>query len=80
MPTLWFCLDAFADVIYLLDILVQFRTGFLKDGLLVSKQKQLAQHYIKSKYFYIDVASLIPLDFLYFAFGKFLTAFKHIKL
>ncbi|XP_033627339.1 cyclic nucleotide-gated cation channel alpha-3-like [Asterias rubens] len=62
----WFILDYVFDFIYLLDILVQFRTGFLDQGILVHDGKQLAKHYAKSWSFAVDLLALTPLDFLYF--------------
>ncbi len=33
---LWFTADGFSDVVFLLDVVVQFRTGYLEQGLMVS--------------------------------------------
>eukprot|EP00731_Ephydatia_muelleri_P030905 Em0022g419a len=62
---LWMTLDYVADAIYLIDILVQFRTSYLENGLLVTASKQMAYHYMKGVAFKLDVISLIPSDFLY---------------
>ena len=59
---IWFTLDAIADTIYLLDILVQLRTGYLERGLIVYNSSKLAKHYASSSGFYIDMVALIPLD------------------
>ncbi|XP_059479213.1 uncharacterized protein LOC132198922 isoform X4 [Neocloeon triangulifer] len=67
-PT-WFMLDALTDVIFLLDIAVQFRTGYLEQGLVVYNSKKLASHYIHSRAFLLDVSSLTPLDLLQFNLG-----------
>lgn len=36
MPNFWFGCDCFTDMIFILDILVQLRTGYLEQGLVVS--------------------------------------------
>ncbi|XP_038059876.1 cyclic nucleotide-gated cation channel alpha-3-like [Patiria miniata] len=61
----WFVLDYFFDFIYLLDICVQFRTGYLEHGILVKDGKFLAKHYMRSWSFALDLLALTPLDFLY---------------
>ncbi|XP_066143480.1 cyclic nucleotide-gated channel rod photoreceptor subunit alpha isoform X2 [Euwallacea fornicatus] len=65
----WFCLDYFADFLYLMDILVHFRTGYLEDGVLQTDAVKLRQHYMNSTTFYIDCLCLLPLDFLYLSIG-----------
>uniref|UniRef100_H2Z7H8 Cyclic nucleotide-binding domain-containing protein n=1 Tax=Ciona savignyi TaxID=51511 RepID=H2Z7H8_CIOSA len=67
----WIVMDYSCDLIYLLDILVSTRTGYLDSGLLVFDSKQLARHYFWSKYFLIDVICLLPLDLVYFTIGTF---------
>ncbi|XP_029650925.1 cyclic nucleotide-gated olfactory channel-like [Octopus sinensis] len=66
---LWTSLDVICDVIYLTDIVVQFRTGYLEQGLLVYDSKKLSKNYYSSSDFRMDVACLAPLDFLQFAIG-----------
>ena len=67
--SLWLTTDAVSDLIYLLDILVQFRTGFLEHGLIVFDSKTLTKHYIYSKEFAFDLISLLPLDFIQLQIG-----------
>lgn len=67
--TLWFVLDYIADVIYLLDILINLRMSFLENGIYIDNLSRLALTYIKSYQFGLDVLSLLPLDFLYLVFG-----------
>ncbi|GAB1608199.1 hypothetical protein Ahia01_001104100 [Argonauta hians] len=66
---LWTSLDIICDTIYLTDILVQFRTGYLEQGLLVYDSKKLSKNYYSSSDFRMDIACLVPLDFLQFAIG-----------
>lgn len=40
-------------------------TGFLKDGLVVLKSKDIAIHYVKTLSFKWDLIAILPLDFLY---------------
>lgn len=65
----WFKCDIFVDFIYLMDIAVQIRTGYLEQGLMVYDSRKLAGHYIKSKPFLFDLGSLLPLDLLQINFG-----------
>ncbi len=68
-PYMWLATDAFCDLLYLIDIIVQLRTGYLERGLVVYESKKLATNYICSRFFAIDLCSLIPLDFLQFIIG-----------
>ena len=65
----WILADAFCDLIFLLDIAVQFRTGYLEQGLMVYKTKKLAKHYMNSRPFCLDLVSLTPTDLAQFYFG-----------
>jgi len=40
--TIWFAADVVCDVIYVVDIMVQFRTGYLERGLVVYDSTKLA--------------------------------------
>ena len=60
----WITTDIIADAIYLADIGVQMRTGYIRKGLLVSETKLLFNHYIRTVNFATDVTSLLPLDLL----------------
>lgn len=86
---LWLTLDYFCDLIYLSDIFVQLRTGYLEQGILVVDDRKLAMKYLKSRYFILDAVSLTPLDFLYFAtpdrihvlfrFPRFLKGYRYTQ-
>ncbi|XP_063315218.1 cyclic nucleotide-gated cation channel alpha-3 [Pelobates fuscus] len=67
--TLWLVLDYSADLIYVLDTMVRFRTGFLEQGLLVKDAKKLKEHYSKTLQFKLDVLSLLPTDLAYLKVG-----------
>ncbi|CAH8527259.1 unnamed protein product [Schistosoma turkestanicum] len=66
---LWFILDAFADITYIIDIFVQCNTSYLKCGLKVRDHQKLAKRYMKSYKFLLDLFSLLPLDLLQFKVG-----------
>ncbi|XP_043928105.1 cyclic nucleotide-gated cation channel alpha-3 [Protopterus annectens] len=66
---LWLCLDCAADVIYVLDTVVRFRTGFLEQGLLVKDAEKLKHNYTKTLQFKLDALSLIPTDLMYIKLG-----------
>ncbi|KAG8222101.1 hypothetical protein J437_LFUL000864, partial [Ladona fulva] len=62
LPIFWRCGDAFGDTVFLLDVVVQFRTGYLEQGLMVYDSKKLATHYVTSRAFLLDLFALAPLD------------------
>ncbi|KAJ3655106.1 hypothetical protein Zmor_014247 [Zophobas morio] len=78
----WFCLDYFADFLYLVDIMFHFRTGYLEDGVLQTDSTKLRHHYMNSTTFYIDCLCLLPLDFLYLSvgFNSILRSFRLVKI
>lgn len=78
---IWFAFDYTADIIYIIDMIVQCRTGniskilhftlslsgYLEQGLVVHETRKMLIHYIKTKYrfFFLDIVSILPLDLLY---------------
>ncbi|PAA93781.1 hypothetical protein BOX15_Mlig024695g1, partial [Macrostomum lignano] len=75
-------LDYTMDLIYLLDIAVSFRTGYLEDGVLQTDQVKMRLHYMDSTRFYIDCLCMLPLDLLYlsFDFQSIVRAFRLCKV
>ncbi|XP_056279487.1 cyclic nucleotide-gated cation channel alpha-4 [Pseudoliparis swirei] len=65
----WLTLDYLADLMYLADMLITVHTGYLDQGMLVRDVAQLRKRYLHSNNFFRDLASLLPTDFLYIAFG-----------
>lgn len=65
----WLLCDLTSDIVFILDIGVQLRTGYLEQGLMVYNYKKLAGHYLKSRAFLLDLAALTPLDILQVRFG-----------
>lgn len=79
---IWFTLDYTADLLYALDIVFHFRTGFLDDGVLMTDSTKLRIHYMNSTVFYVDCLCLLPLDFLYLSIGfnSMLRCFRLVKI
>ncbi|XP_066592841.1 uncharacterized protein Cngl isoform X2 [Prorops nasuta] len=69
-PEIWLACDTFTDLVFFLDVGVQFRTGYLEQGLMVYNSKKLAGHYLKSKSFILDLLALLPLDLLQVNLGS----------
>ncbi|NXD29268.1 CNG3 protein, partial [Spelaeornis formosus] len=65
----WFIIDYVSDAIYVADMFVRTRTGYLEQGLLVKEEHKLQEKYKKSFQFKLDVLSVIPTDLLYFKLG-----------
>lgn len=55
--------DAVADVLFMLDIVVSFRTAYIEDGALVSDQRAVARMYVRS-WFFLDVLASLPLGWI----------------
>uniref|UniRef100_A0A665V464 Cyclic nucleotide gated channel subunit alpha 1a n=1 Tax=Echeneis naucrates TaxID=173247 RepID=A0A665V464_ECHNA len=65
----WMILDYTSDVIYLADMLVRTRTGYLEQGLVVKDEKLLRDRYVSTFQFRLDVLSMLPTDVFYFVLG-----------
>ncbi|KAF6770503.1 hypothetical protein AHF37_10345 [Paragonimus kellicotti] len=65
----WITMDLCADTIYLVDIIVQMGTTYLEHGLHVLDRRKLAMRYIHTKYFVLDLVTLVPLDLIQFQVG-----------
>ncbi|XP_036890052.1 cGMP-gated cation channel alpha-1 [Sturnira hondurensis] len=65
----WLIFDYVSDVVYLLDMFVRTRTGYLEQGLLVKEKLKLIDKYKSSLQFKLDVLSVVPTDLLYFKLG-----------
>ena len=64
---LWILLDQLCTLIFALDLVVQFRTSYLKDGIMEADTDELYENYISSTLFRLDVVSVIPFDLLFMA-------------
>ena len=65
----WLITDGIADLVYVIDIGVQMRTGYLEMGMLVRETQKLVLNYVKSVMFIYDLLALLPLDLLQFRIG-----------
>ncbi|NXC83892.1 CNG3 protein, partial [Cercotrichas coryphoeus] len=65
----WFIIDYVSDAIYVADMFVRTRTGYLEQGLLVKEEHKLREKYKKSFQFKLDFLSILPTDLLYFKLG-----------
>ncbi|CAH1132690.1 unnamed protein product [Ceutorhynchus assimilis] len=69
LSTFWLTCDSLSDLVFLFDLAVQFRTGYLEQGLMVYDSKKLACHYLRSRAFLLDLTALCPVDLLQLRFG-----------
>lgn len=67
--SLWFTLDYFSDFLYLLDMVISAKTGYLEEGLLVRDFSKLRKNYVKSTNFKTDLLSIVPTDIFYILTG-----------
>ncbi|VDD74051.1 unnamed protein product [Mesocestoides corti] len=64
-PAGWMFLDYCIDAIYLADMWVGCRTGYLEEGLVVTDVVKLRNAYIKKTDCLLDVFAILPTDLLY---------------
>lgn len=58
----WYYFDFFLDIFFMLDIVVNFRTAFIKNGnTLVVDWKEIAIHYLRG-WLFIDVVASVPFE------------------
>ena len=74
--------DYLADFLYICDIIFNFRTGFLEEGVLQTDPLRLRHHYMNTTKFYADCLCLLPLDILYLSIGynSILRCFRIVKI
>uniref|UniRef100_A0A0R3RVK4 Cyclic nucleotide-binding domain-containing protein n=1 Tax=Elaeophora elaphi TaxID=1147741 RepID=A0A0R3RVK4_9BILA len=61
---LWLVIDFVMDIIYVVDMFVRSRTGFLEQGLLVRDISRITKLYLKSLQFKLDIISVLPFDLI----------------
>lgn len=47
--------DRILIIVMLLDILISFNTVIIKKGIILDKRQEIASHYVRSTYFWIDL-------------------------
>ncbi|XP_037823475.1 uncharacterized protein LOC119611809 isoform X3 [Lucilia sericata] len=70
VPTFWFICDTLTDIVFIFDIFVQLRTGYLEQGLMVYDDKKLMSHYVHSRDCFLDIIALVPFDLLQLKMGS----------
>ena len=60
--------DLMVDLMFIADILINFRTTYVENGEVISDQQKIAVNYIKG-WFVIDAFAAIPFDLLLFGSG-----------
>ncbi|XP_075334611.1 cyclic nucleotide-gated channel alpha-4 [Odontesthes bonariensis] len=65
----WLTLDYLSDLMYAVDMIITLHSGSMDQGILITDLTRLRKRYLGSKHFLWDLASLLPTDFLYFAFS-----------
>ncbi|UJR37960.1 hypothetical protein I4U23_030644 [Adineta vaga] len=79
---IWFIFDYSCDFLYLMDIMFNFRTAYLEEGVLQTDPIKLRHYYMNTTRFYIDCLCLMPLDFLYLSIGfkSIVRCFRLVKI
>nr|XP_040572916.1 potassium/sodium hyperpolarization-activated cyclic nucleotide-gated channel 3-like isoform X1 [Lepeophtheirus salmonis] len=72
LSTRWIAFNCLSDTIFLIDIVVNFRTGIMQQDnseQVIIDPKEIAKHYIKT-WFFLDLLSSIPLDYIFLIFNS----------
>ncbi|XP_071548495.1 potassium/sodium hyperpolarization-activated cyclic nucleotide-gated channel 3 isoform X19 [Panulirus ornatus] len=72
LSTRWIAFNCLSDTIFLIDIVVNFRTGIMQQDnseQVILDPKLIARHYLKT-WFLLDLISSVPLDYIFLIFNK----------
>nr|AAQ16311.1 hyperpolarization-activated ion channel [Panulirus argus] len=72
LSTRWIAFNCLSDTIFLIDIVVNFRTGIKQQDnseQVILDPKLIARHYLKT-WFLLDLISSVPLDYIFLIFNK----------
>lgn len=58
----WYLVDALLDACFLADIVISFHTGFVERGTIVMDLYRIQRKYMYSRYFVLDIVSLVPFE------------------
>jgi len=76
--------DLLVDIIFIFDVVAEFHVGYYEDGLVVTDQEKIAQHYMNMRrsMFIRDVITAIPVSHIVsFVYGhEYFTILRLIKL
>ncbi|KAK3587752.1 hypothetical protein CHS0354_042707 [Potamilus streckersoni] len=61
---LFYVLDSIGDIIYMMDVAIQFRISFYEDGCLVLHPDKISQRYMSQSRFIFDIAAILPIGTL----------------
>lgn len=64
-----YIIDLIVDIMFIADILINFRTTFVHSGEVISDPQKIATNYVKG-WFLIDSVAAIPFDLLLFGTGS----------
>ncbi|XP_015910462.2 potassium/sodium hyperpolarization-activated cyclic nucleotide-gated channel 2-like isoform X2 [Parasteatoda tepidariorum] len=72
LSTRWIAFNCLSDTVFLLDILVNFRTGIMNQDnseQVILDPGLIARHYLRT-WFFLDLLSSIPLDYIFLIFNQ----------
>ncbi|XP_066956710.1 potassium/sodium hyperpolarization-activated cyclic nucleotide-gated channel 2 isoform X10 [Macrobrachium rosenbergii] len=73
LSTRWIAFNCLSDTIFLIDIVVNFRTGIMQQDnseQVILDPKLIAKHYLKT-WFFLDLISSVPLDYIFLIFNQY---------
>ncbi|KAG0723922.1 Potassium/sodium hyperpolarization-activated cyclic nucleotide-gated channel 4 [Chionoecetes opilio] len=72
LSTRWIAFNCLSDTIFLIDIVVNFRTGIMQQDnseQVILDPKLIAKNYLKT-WFFLDLISSVPLDYIFLIFNQ----------
>ncbi|KAG6617547.1 Voltage-gated Ion Channel (VIC) Superfamily [Phytophthora cinnamomi] len=60
----WNAFNKSTDAIYLLDVILNFRTGYVEDTEIIMDSRLVAKHYIRT-WFFVDLIGSIPVEYIF---------------
>jgi hypothetical protein len=63
LGTTLYWLEIGIDIMFAVDIIVNFRTSFIQDGVMVTDHRRIAKQYMRT-WLFVDVISVFPFDLL----------------
>ena len=73
-------LDALIDVIFVLDVILKFFTGYIKLGYPVLDQHKIATRYVRSGWLAIDLIACVPVDIFFHERFRLFSVVKSVRL
>ncbi|ESO06292.1 hypothetical protein HELRODRAFT_160455 [Helobdella robusta] len=71
LSTRWVVFNGVSDVMFLLDLLINFRTGIIVDNFadeIILEPRKIAERYMKT-WFLLDFISSLPMDYIIVVFS-----------